>query len=143
MTNRAEYWIPIIEDRLNQVKWFKNDSHPPIQRPEGSVNIRLDFETTSQDLGIDYWLDSDNPEQVIRSALKSQVIPEAAIDLADLICNGDVSSDDYFLKALNGEVLRGREFSDVYISHVLHYIEFRPTRDSFESTLYLLFKGVE
>lgn len=97
-------------------------SQEPFDR---TINLRLDAETIAA---------PHSTEQTLWPAFV-----QFRDDVLDLITNGDVSQNsDALLKYFDGEVKRGKPLKRLHIPKATLFREFRPTRNSYEYTLYIV-----
>jgi hypothetical protein len=97
------------------------------------VNLRLDWELT------DDAVEDMHDHKKVGSLMAQQ----AALDLNDLVLNGDSGkSEDALLHALNGERVRGKEPKLVEVISTLAFWEPKPRKETVEYTVFILLHTV-
>ena len=111
------------EDKYGQ--WIERIEASPY--PAGCARLRLDWELVDQPkiLGDEHVLD--------------RMFQFVAIDIADLLENGDTSNHtDPLFQALDGKNKLGKELLSIHIPSAVIYKEYKPSKESTEFTFYLL-----
>lgn len=145
MTHNYDLVVPFVTERLYSLRWhnltLKDEERPTkLSRVEGSRGIRLDFDEPTPAAVKQGWATLEHNHMSYKTQQK--VIEALAPDIADLIVNGDVESMDPLLKAMDGEMKLGTRFRDVYLTDIRYNLNWSPSRDVIEHTIFTTIKGI-
>jgi hypothetical protein len=138
-------YVTLVEDALEPVKKYLATTEPcevvgnsvkyaqPYRSPDSGdrgIRMRLDYEISKPQL--DAMIDSEDKNKHIAALMISQM----SNDLADVLENGDQSSNDPLYKAFDGALKRQKEPSKVDIDYVQTFREYKKAKDAYEYTIF-------
>lgn len=114
-----EHIIKIVADQLYA------DSPKKVERQDNFVNFRLDYEYKHR-------LEFSSKEE---ERLRAEIMAALVLDLTDVYWDGDVESEDVFLKVVDGYVKNPHRPLPIF-ENVTIYREFRPVKNTIEFAIY-------
>lgn len=136
--------IPFVKEKFDEVEWVRVRT-PDGENPKRYVSPIPERTSEMKTLRLDMEFGSEKPSlftDTLTEELRSVMTDQMSGDIADLLVNGDVESNDPLLKVINGEVKMGRRLSDVNFSGVIYDVEYHSKKDTYEWTVYVALEPV-